>query len=70
MKIMHGYTSNDLRFLSRYRWRWLHMTVQEYYGRDVGVKIMPTGVNCERLLGGLEWEDTKWRRGELQVSMV
>lgn len=39
----------------------------EYYGRNVGIKIMPTGVNCDRLLAGLEWKDTIWRRGELQV---
>ncbi|GMH43259.1 hypothetical protein BSKO_11181 [Bryopsis sp. KO-2023] len=37
----------------------------EYYGRNVGIKIMPTGVNPERLLSGFEWADTKWRRGEL-----
>ncbi|KAK9815725.1 hypothetical protein WJX72_008591 [[Myrmecia] bisecta] len=37
----------------------------EYYGRNVGVKIMPTGVKPERFLGGFEWGDTIWRRGEL-----
>ena len=42
-------------------------TMCRYYGRNVGIKIMPTGVNCERLLGGLQWKDTIWRRGELKV---
>eukprot|EP00803_Ostreobium_quekettii_P008417 evm.model.scf_1028.5 EVM.evm.TU.scf_1028.5 scf_1028:24833-37008(+) len=37
----------------------------EYYGRYVGIKIMPTGVNPERFLTGMKWNDTKWRRGEL-----
>lgn len=31
---------------------------------------MPTGVNCERLLGGLQWRDTIWRRGELMVLVL
>ena len=39
-----------------------------YYGRNVGIKIMPTGVNCERLLAGLQWKDTIWRQGELKVG--
>ena len=37
----------------------------EYYGRDIGVKIMPTGVNPDRFLEGFSWDDTLWRRGEL-----
>lgn len=37
----------------------------EYYGRTVGLKIMPTGVNPGRLLSGFEWPEFKWRRGEL-----
>ena len=37
----------------------------EYYGRNVGVKIMPTGVKPERFLSGFAWQDTIWRRGEL-----
>ena len=37
----------------------------DYYGRDVGVKIMPTGVNPNRYLTGFEWNNTKWRIGEL-----
>jgi len=40
----------------------------EYYGRNVGIKIMPTGVNCDRLLAGLTWNETIWRRGELQAQ--
>eukprot|EP00887_Chlorella_sp_A99_P001749 scaffold19.g1749.t1 len=40
----------------------------EYYGRDVGVKIMPTGVKPERLLSGFGWSDTIWRRGELEAQ--
>lgn len=39
----------------------------EYYGRNVGVKIMPTGVQPQRFLDALKWEDTVWRRGELEV---
>ncbi|PSC69557.1 trehalose phosphate synthase [Micractinium conductrix] len=39
--------------------------IVEYYGRDVGIKIMPTGVNPERLLSGFSWSDTIWRQGEL-----
>mmetsp|Transcript_34490 Transcript_34490/g.97716 ORF Transcript_34490/g.97716 Transcript_34490/m.97716 type:complete len:872 (+) Transcript_34490:312-2927(+) len=37
----------------------------DYYGRDVGIKIMPTGVNPERFLAGYLWDEFKWRRGEL-----
>lgn len=37
----------------------------EYYGRTVGIKIMPTGVNPRRLLSGFDWPEFKWRRGEL-----
>jgi len=40
----------------------------EYYGRDVGIKIMPTGVKPERLLAACSWPDTKWRIGELQAE--
>ena len=39
----------------------------EYYGRNVGVKIMPTGVQPRRLLDILQSDDCKWRRGELQA---
>ena len=41
----------------------------EYYGRNVGVKIMPTGVDPSRFQQGFSSEDTKWRQGEL-VSQV
>ena len=41
----------------------------EYYGRNVGVKIMPTGVKPERILSGFEWQDTIWRRGELKSQV-
>ncbi|KAF8070915.1 TPS5 [Scenedesmus sp. PABB004] len=37
----------------------------EYYGRNVGIKIMPTGVNPQRLLEGFSWPEFQWRRGEL-----
>lgn len=37
----------------------------EYYGRDIGVKIMPTGVNPDRFLEEFQRDDTLWRRGEL-----
>uniref|UniRef100_A0A061RG97 Trehalose 6-phosphate synthase/phosphatase n=1 Tax=Tetraselmis sp. GSL018 TaxID=582737 RepID=A0A061RG97_9CHLO len=37
----------------------------EYYGRNVGVKIMPTGIKPDRLLSGYAWDEYKWRRGEL-----
>jgi trehalose 6-phosphate synthase/phosphatase len=42
--------------------------IVEYYGRDVGIKIMPTGVKPERLLGACSWPDTAWRRGELAAQ--
>lgn len=44
----------------------------EYYGRNVGIKIMPIGVKPERYLNGFGWQDTIWRRGELlsQVSRL
>ena len=29
----------------------------EYYGRDVGIKIMPTGVKPERFLNGFGWQE-------------
>lgn len=37
----------------------------EYYGRDVEVKIMPTGIDPNRFLNGFSWNETEWRRGEL-----
>ena len=42
--------------------------ILEYYGRDVGIKIMPTGVKPERLLSACAWPDTLWRIGELQAE--
>lgn len=42
----------------------------EYYGRDVGIKIMPTGVKPERFLNGFGWQDTIWRRGELMSQVI
>jgi len=39
--------------------------ILEYYGRDVGIKVMPTGVKPQRLLDAYAWPDTAWRRGEL-----
>ncbi|GAB4813526.1 hypothetical protein N2152v2_000572 [Parachlorella kessleri] len=42
--------------------------VLEYYGRDVGIKIMPTGVKPERLLSAFGWDNTIWRRGELAAQ--
>jgi trehalose 6-phosphate synthase/phosphatase len=42
--------------------------IVEYYGRDVGIKIMPTGVKPERLLSACAWPDTAWRRGELAAQ--
>lgn len=40
----------------------------EYYGRDVGIKIMPTGVKPSRFLSAFSWKDTEWRRGELAAQ--
>ncbi|KAG2502215.1 hypothetical protein HYH03_000701 [Edaphochlamys debaryana] len=42
----------------------------EYYGRTVGVKIMPTGVNPGRYLDGFSWDEFKWRRGELVAQFA
>jgi len=41
----------------------------EYYGRSVGLKIMPTGVKPERFLSAVSWPDTAWRRGELAPAL-
>ena len=32
--------------------------VMDYYGRTVGVKICPTGVNTDRLQDGVMWNDS------------
>jgi trehalose 6-phosphate synthase/phosphatase len=37
----------------------------EYYGRTVGIKIMPVGVHLDQLSQGLQLNDTEWRIGEL-----
>lgn len=37
----------------------------EYYGRNVEIKIVPTGINPQRFLSGFDWPETEWRRGEL-----
>ncbi|KAL6765404.1 trehalose-6-phosphate synthase/phosphatase [Haematococcus lacustris] len=42
----------------------------DYYGRTVGIKIMPTGVNPQRYLDGFAWNEFKWRRGELQAQFA
>lgn len=42
--------------------------ILEYYGRDVGMKIMPTGVKPERLLDVAASDDATWRRGELAAQ--
>mmetsp|Transcript_7436 Transcript_7436/g.16134 ORF Transcript_7436/g.16134 Transcript_7436/m.16134 type:complete len:857 (+) Transcript_7436:209-2779(+) len=40
----------------------------DYYGRTVGIKIMPTGVKPQRYLDGFDWDEFKWRRGELKAQ--
>ncbi|GFR42321.1 hypothetical protein Agub_g3228 [Astrephomene gubernaculifera] len=42
----------------------------DYYGRTVGIKIMPTGVNPRRYLDGFSWDEFKWRRGELLAQFA
>jgi len=42
----------------------------DYYGRTVGLKIMPTGVNPGRYLEGFSWDEFKWRRGELRAQFA
>ena len=44
--------------------------ILEYYGRNVGIKIMPTGVKPQLYLDMLlDDPDTKWRRGELLAKV-
>ena len=40
----------------------------DYYGRTVGIKIMPVGVHMGRLAKGLALADTEWRSGELRAQ--
>lgn len=40
----------------------------EYYGRTVGIKIMPVGVHMGQLAAGLQLADTEWRVGELKAQ--
>lgn len=42
--------------------------IVEYYGRDVAIKIMPTGINPESWLTACSWPDTQWRIGELRAQ--
>lgn len=38
----------------------------EYYGRSVGIKIMPVGIHMGQFDASLKLADTKWRIGEIQ----
>ncbi|KAG0583631.1 hypothetical protein M758_3G151200 [Ceratodon purpureus] len=38
----------------------------EYYGRTVGIKIMPVGIHSGQFDASLKLADTKWRIGELK----
>ncbi|CAM6072530.1 unnamed protein product [Sphagnum tenellum] len=40
----------------------------EYYGRTVGIKILPVGIHMGQLRVGLQLPDTKWRISELQAQ--
>ncbi|CAK9223018.1 unnamed protein product [Sphagnum troendelagicum] len=40
----------------------------EYYGRTVGIKILPVGIHMGQLRVGLHLPDTKWRISELQAQ--
>ena len=42
--------------------------IVEYYGRDVAIKIMPTGINPDTWLSACSWADTQWRIGELRAQ--
>lgn len=41
----------------------------EYYGRTVGIKIMPVGIHMSQLQARLKLPDTKWRIGELRAQL-
>nr|ABO61744.1 trehalose-phosphate synthase 5 [Physcomitrium patens] len=40
----------------------------EYYGRTVGIKILPVGIHMEQLNAGLRLADTEWRIAELRAE--
>jgi trehalose 6-phosphate synthase/phosphatase len=40
----------------------------EYYGRTVGIKILPVGIHMEQLNAGLRMPDTEWRISELRAE--
>ena len=40
----------------------------EYYGRTVGIKILPVGIHMEQLNAGLRLADTEWRIQELKTE--
>ncbi|CAI5492962.1 unnamed protein product [Closterium sp. Naga37s-1] len=40
----------------------------DYYGRTVGIKIMPVGIHMGRLNAALSLADTEWRVGELRAQ--
>eukprot|EP00850_Spirogloea_muscicola_P006686 SM000032S12070 [mRNA] locus=s32:310974:316101:- [translate_table: standard] len=40
----------------------------EYYGRTVGIKIMPVGIDMGQMSIGLQLADTEWRFGELKAQ--
>lgn len=40
----------------------------EYYGRTVGIKIMPVGIHMSQLEGVLRLADTEWRIGDLKTK--
>lgn len=40
----------------------------DYYGRTVGIKISPVGVDMGRLTTTLQLSDTEWRLGELKAE--
>ena len=43
----------------------------DYYGRKIGIKICPTGINTQRLRRGLSaWPEAIWRRGELVAQFA
>ncbi|KAG6547158.1 hypothetical protein Mapa_011410 [Marchantia paleacea] len=41
----------------------------EYYGRMVGIKIMPVGIHMGQLEAGLNMPETQWRTAELKTQL-